>query len=67
MDGPATNKPVPRKPMVELQAGSNVWYQGNILKESANEVKIKYAVPSKSKRQGGGGHGGRGRRRPVGG
>ncbi|EFJ43041.1 hypothetical protein VOLCADRAFT_106976 [Volvox carteri f. nagariensis] len=32
--------------MVELKACSNVWYQGQIIEESANEVKIAYTVPT---------------------
>lgn len=39
-----------RKPMVELTAGSNVWYQGQVIKESANEVKIAYGIPCECER-----------------
>ena len=31
-----------QKPMVELIAGSNVWYQGYVMKESANEAKVRF-------------------------
>jgi hypothetical protein len=30
------------KPMMELEAGSNVWYQAYVLKESINEAKIRF-------------------------
>lgn len=30
------------KPMMELQAGSNVWYQAYVLKESLNEAKVRF-------------------------
>jgi hypothetical protein len=33
---------VPSKPMMELKAGSNVWYQAYLLKESQNEVKVRF-------------------------
>lgn len=28
--------------MMELQAGSNVWYQAYIIKESKNEMKVRF-------------------------
>eukprot|EP00883_Tetradesmus_obliquus_P002361 jgi/Sobl393_1/12527/SZX60765.1 len=33
------------KPMMELQAGSNVWYQAYVLKESLNEAKVRFPDP----------------------
>ena len=40
MDGPSS---LPNhKPMVELTAGSNVWYQAYVLKESLNEAKVRF-------------------------
>ncbi|KAF5840751.1 hypothetical protein DUNSADRAFT_15609, partial [Dunaliella salina] len=30
------------KPMAELKAGSNVYFQAYVIKESANEVKIRF-------------------------
>jgi hypothetical protein len=30
------------KPMMELEAGSNVWYQAYVLKESINEAKVRF-------------------------
>jgi hypothetical protein len=30
------------KPMMELDAGSNVWYQAYVLKESLNEAKVRF-------------------------
>lgn len=30
------------KPMMEMQAGSNVWYQAYVLKESINEAKVRF-------------------------
>lgn len=30
------------KPMMELDAGSNVWYQAYVLKESINEAKVRF-------------------------
>lgn len=30
------------KPMMELKAGSNVWYQAYVLKESINEAKVRF-------------------------
>jgi hypothetical protein len=30
------------KPMMELEAGSNVWYQAYVLKESLNEAKVRF-------------------------
>jgi hypothetical protein len=30
------------KPMMELEAGTNVWYQAWVLKESVNEVKVRF-------------------------
>ncbi len=35
-------KQVPPRPMMELRAGANVWYQAYIIKESANEVKVRF-------------------------
>lgn len=43
VDGPEPSK-FPRKPMLELVARSNVWYQGVVIKESANEVKVLVSV-----------------------
>lgn len=31
----------PQKPMVEMLPNSNIWYQAYIIKESANEVKVR--------------------------
>ena len=31
-----------QKPMVELSAGSNIWYQAYLVKESANEAKLRF-------------------------
>lgn len=31
---------MPPKPMMELQAGSNIWYQAYVIKESENEAKV---------------------------
>ncbi|KAF6256274.1 hypothetical protein COO60DRAFT_131917 [Scenedesmus sp. NREL 46B-D3] len=33
------------KPMMELKAGSNVWYQAYVLKESTNEAKVRFPDP----------------------
>ena len=33
------------KPMMELEAGKNVWYQAYVLKESLNEAKVR--IPRK--------------------
>ncbi len=41
LDCPVPSK-FPQKPMVELIAGSNVWYQGYVMKESANEAKVRF-------------------------
>lgn len=30
------------KPMMELEAGKNVWYQAYVLKESLNEAKVRF-------------------------
>jgi hypothetical protein len=30
------------KPMMELEAGKNVWYQAYVLKESVNEAKVRF-------------------------
>jgi hypothetical protein len=51
LDGPET--PPNPKPMMELKAGSNVWYQAYVLKESLNEVKVRFP------RECGGGRGAR--------
>lgn len=34
--------PMPDKPMMELKAGSNVWYQAYVIKESQNEAKVRF-------------------------
>lgn len=33
---------VPQRPMMELEAGSNVWYQAYVIKETANEVRVRF-------------------------
>jgi hypothetical protein len=40
LDGPE-ELPNP-KPMMELEAGKNVWYQAYVLKESLNEAKVRF-------------------------
>jgi hypothetical protein len=30
------------KPMMELEAGKNVWYQAYVLKETINEAKVRF-------------------------
>lgn len=39
-DGPETLPNI--KPMMELEAGRNIWYQAYVLKESLNEVKVRF-------------------------
>jgi hypothetical protein len=31
-----------KKPMMEMVAGSNVWYQATILRESLNEIRVVF-------------------------
>lgn len=50
MSRPVPSK-FPCKPMLELKAASNVWYQGVVLKESANEVKVKVTVMGEQSRR----------------
>lgn len=33
---------VPCRPMLELESGSNIWFQAYVLKESLNEVKVRF-------------------------
>lgn len=33
---------IPPRPMLELEAGSNVWYQAYVMKETINEVKVRF-------------------------
>jgi hypothetical protein len=40
--GPGPPAPMPDKPMMELKAGSNVWYQAYVVKESQNEAKVRF-------------------------
>jgi hypothetical protein len=40
LDGPAELPNM--KPMMELEAGKNVWYQAYVLKETINEVKVRF-------------------------
>eukprot|EP00879_Flechtneria_rotunda_P021054 GHRR01022180.1.p1 GENE.GHRR01022180.1~~GHRR01022180.1.p1 ORF type:complete len:273 (+),score=65.75 GHRR01022180.1:708-1526(+) len=37
------------KPMMELEAGSNIWYQAYVLKESINEAKVRFPNPNANK------------------
>lgn len=30
------------KPMMEMEAGSNVWYQASIVRETANEIRVLF-------------------------
>jgi hypothetical protein len=36
---------MPQRPMLELEAQSNVWYQAYVVKESANEIKLAFPGP----------------------
>eukprot|EP00775_Hariotina_reticulata_P005535 gene5535-5771_t len=38
------------KPMMELDAGSNIWYQAYVLKESINEAKVRFPDPDGGRR-----------------
>ena len=42
IDASIAGSRVPSKPMMELKAGSNVWYQAYLLKESQNEAKVRF-------------------------
>jgi hypothetical protein len=50
-DEALAKRAVPRGPMLETMAGSNVWYQAYVIKESLNEVKMR--VPSEKQGEGG--------------
>ncbi len=40
--GPGPPARMPDKPMMELKAGCNVWYQAYVIKESQNEAKVRF-------------------------
>uniref|UniRef100_A0A7S0YIB1 Uncharacterized protein n=1 Tax=Polytomella parva TaxID=51329 RepID=A0A7S0YIB1_9CHLO len=42
---------VPPKPMIEIEIGSNVWYQATIIKQTASEVKLSAHQPDAKSRQ----------------
>ena len=42
VDERLAGKQIPPRPMLELEAGSNVWYQAYVMKTTINEVKVRF-------------------------